>query len=73
MKTKTFDCVEMKRQGADKVQQELAGMTKEEEIAFWRNGTEELIQQQRQARAATMLETMSLPSQDAPQRRSGRP
>lgn len=49
MNTKTFDCVEMKRQGAEKVQQELAGMTLEEEIAFWQRGTEELRQQQRQA------------------------
>ena len=52
MKTKIFDCVEMKRQGAEKVQQELAGMTweeeMEEEIAFWQRGTEELRQRQTQ-------------------------
>ena len=46
MKPKPFDCVEMKRRGAEKVQQELAGMTPEEEIAFRQNGTDlsELLQ-----------------------------
>ena len=72
MKTKIFDCVEMKRQGAEKVQQELAEMTREEEIAFWQNGTEELRQRQVQIRAAT-LETMSPLGQEAPKRRSERP
>ena len=70
MKTKTFDCVEMKRQGAEKVQQELAGMTREEEIAFWQRGTEELKQYQRQVRAAALLETMPPPSQETPKRQS---
>lgn len=66
MKTKTFDCVKMKRQGAEKVQQELAGMTLEEEIAFWQRGTEELRQRQMQARAVGEIETM--PGQEAPKR-----
>ena len=70
MKMKTFDCVEMKQQGAEKVQQELAGMTREEEIAFWQHGTEQLKQQQRQVRTATLLETLSLPGQETPKRRS---
>ncbi len=30
MKTKTFDCVEMKRRGAEAVQAALAGLTPEE-------------------------------------------
>ncbi len=52
MKTKkTFDCVEMKRRGAEEVQRTLAGMTPEEELAFWQNGTEELRQKQSRARA----------------------
>ena len=67
MKTKTFDCVEMKRQGAGKVQQELAGMTLEEEIAFWQSGTEQLRQRQRQIRAVAEIETMPLPGQAAPE------
>ena len=68
MKTKTFDCLEMKRQGAEKVQQELAGMTLEEEIAFWRNGTEELKQRQKQVRAAGEIETLPLPGGESPKR-----
>ena len=50
MKTKTFDCVEMKRRGAALVQQRIAGMTPEQELEFWRKRTEELRQQQRQRR-----------------------
>jgi len=47
MKTKTFDCVAMKRRGAEVVQQDLAGLTPEEELAYWQSGTEELQQRQR--------------------------
>jgi len=49
--TKTFDCVEMKRRGAEEVQKVLAGMTPEEELAYWQIGTEELRKRQRQSRA----------------------
>lgn len=41
-KSKTFDCVDMKRKGAEQVQQEIAGMSIEQELAYWRKGTEEL-------------------------------
>jgi len=50
MKTKTFDCVEMKRKGAEKVRQETAGMTPEQELAYWQRGTEELRSLQRSRR-----------------------
>ena len=52
MKTKTFDCIEMKRRGAEEVQAVLAGLTPEEELAFWQSGTAELEQRQTQVRAA---------------------
>ena len=52
MKTKTFDCVEMKRRGAEEVQAALAGLTPEEELAFWQRGTAELERRQAQVRAA---------------------
>lgn len=42
MKTKTFDCVEMKRRGAEKVQKQLEGKTFEEKLAYWKKGTKEL-------------------------------
>lgn len=41
-RTKTFDCVEMKHKGAEKVWQATRGMTQEEELAFWAQGTREL-------------------------------
>jgi hypothetical protein len=44
MKTKAFDCVEMKRIGAEKVREKTATMTREEEIRFWRERSRELRQ-----------------------------
>jgi hypothetical protein len=32
---KTFDCVEMKRKGAEKVQEKIAGLSLEEKIKYW--------------------------------------
>jgi hypothetical protein len=46
MKTKTFDCVEMKHLGAEKVQEQIAGMTREEEIKFWKERSQELRRRQ---------------------------
>ena len=51
MKTKKFDCVEMKRRGAAKVQETIAGMTPEQELEFWRKQTEELRRRQREIQA----------------------
>ena len=36
MKNKAFDCVEMKRQAAQKVQECIAGMSDQEKIAYFR-------------------------------------
>ncbi|GBD88136.1 hypothetical protein BMS3Abin03_02071 [bacterium BMS3Abin03] len=33
---KEFDCVEMKRKGAAKLQKKLAGLSIEEELLFWK-------------------------------------
>lgn len=46
MKTKKFDCVEMKHLGAEKVQENTAGMTREEEIRFWKERSQHLRQHQ---------------------------
>lgn len=51
MKTKTFDCVEMKRRGAEYVYSITKDMTPEEEVEFWRQRTEELRQEQQRLRA----------------------
>ena len=50
-KTKTFDCVAMKRRGAALLREKLKGMSEEEELEFWRRGTEELRRRQAEARA----------------------
>jgi len=42
MKTKTFDCVEMKRRGARAVYEAVKGMTVEQEVEYWRKRTNEL-------------------------------
>ena len=39
---KSFDCVQMKRDGARRVHEAIKGMTVEEEVAFWRQRTEEM-------------------------------
>lgn len=39
MKTKTFDCVEMKRKGAEVVYQKVAGLNREQQLEYWRRGS----------------------------------
>jgi len=41
-KTKIFDCVQMQHRGGQAVMKRLAGMTLEEEVAYWKRGTEQL-------------------------------
>ena len=50
MKTKTFDCVEMKRRGSEMVRKRLEGKTREEQLQYWRKGTEELRRLQKKVR-----------------------
>jgi hypothetical protein len=40
---KKFDCVEMKHKGAEIVQARLAGMTREEQLAYWEQRGKELL------------------------------
>jgi hypothetical protein len=40
---KKFDCVEMKHKGAEVVQARLAGMTREEQLAYWEERTRALL------------------------------
>ncbi len=42
MKTKTFDCVEMKRRGAELVQKQLEGKTLAQKLEYWQKRTDEL-------------------------------
>lgn len=60
MKTKkTFDCVEMKHYGAEEVQKIIAGMTPEEELAYWQSGTEELRRRQEELCLLRQTEAIS--------------
>ena len=52
MKTKTFDCVEMKRAAQEKIRQAVQGMTLEEEVEFFRAGAEEFEKRLQDARRA---------------------
>jgi len=38
---KTFDCVEMMHQGALRIHEETKNMTREQELAYWRQKDEE--------------------------------
>jgi hypothetical protein len=44
---KSFDCVDMKHRGAERVQQKLAGMSRVQQLEYWRGRTEELLDIQR--------------------------
>jgi hypothetical protein len=46
MKTKNFDCVEMKHLGAEKIREKIQDMTREQEAAFWNERTQALRQHQ---------------------------
>ena len=48
---KDFDCVEMKRKGAEHVRRLTAGMTREQLLAFWAEETRKLREEQAAARA----------------------
>jgi len=41
MKTKTFDCVEMKRRAAARIHEEIGDLTLEQKIEYWRQQSEQ--------------------------------
>lgn len=47
----TFDCVEMKRRGAEYVYNIIKDMTPEQEVEYWRQRTEEIRREQERLRA----------------------
>lgn len=47
---KTFDCVHMKRQGAERVMEQLKGKSLQEQLEYWQKGTEDLKRRQFQLR-----------------------
>ncbi len=48
MKTKTFDCVAMKRRGAERIYEKTKGMTLSEQVAFWKERSDDLRKAQRE-------------------------
>ena len=48
-KKKSFDCVDMKHEGAAIIQAKLEGMSREEQLAYWQKRTNELKEFQRKA------------------------
>ncbi len=48
MKTKTFDCVEMKRRGAARIYEKTKDLSLEQRIEFWRRRSEAFRQEQEQ-------------------------
>jgi hypothetical protein len=48
MKTKTFDCVRMKRQGAERVMKQLESKSFQEQVEYWHKGTEDLKRHQQE-------------------------
>ena len=48
MKKKTFDCVEMKRQAALRIHEQLKGMTVEQQIDYWKQRSEEFRREQQE-------------------------
>ena len=47
---KEFDCVEMKRKGAEILNKKLNGLSVEEELLFWQTRTAELRKEQKKLR-----------------------
>jgi hypothetical protein len=45
MKNKSFDCVEMKRKGAEVIYQKVASLSIEQQLEYWRKGSDSLRQQ----------------------------
>lgn len=50
MKVKTFDCVEIKHRGAEKVREQTKEMTLKQELAFWQERSRILNQRQKVAK-----------------------
>ena len=49
MKNKSFDCVEMKLKGAEAVYQKVATLSFEQQLEYWRKGSDSLRQQMQSA------------------------
>ena len=58
---KSFDCVEMQHRGGDAIYEATKNMTREEELAWWREKEEALIRKQEALRARGTQEGALVP------------
>jgi len=56
---KTFDCMKSKREGQELLRKKLAGMTREEQLAYWHEQTEAMREKQRRVREDTTPERIA--------------
>ena len=54
MKTKSFDCVEMKRRGSLRIHEETKDLTPEEKTEYWKRRNEEMFDHQRRLKEQQM-------------------
>ncbi|RLG33453.1 hypothetical protein DRN98_03895 [Methanosarcinales archaeon] len=57
MKTKKFDCVEMKNQAASNVRKKLKGLTMSERLSFWKKRHKQMTRQQMNQKKSTPHKT----------------
>ena len=62
MKIRTPDCVKLQHDGARRIRRKLRGMTREQELEYWRRATDELVAECRAARHRLHLADNSKPS-----------
>ena len=48
MKTKTFDCIEMKRKAAERIYEETKDFTLEQRIAYWQQKSDAFLRKQQE-------------------------
>jgi len=54
MKTKSFDCVEMKRRGSLRIHEETKNLTPEEKLEYWKKRNEEMFDHQHRSKEQQM-------------------
>ena len=57
MKTKTFDCVEMKRRGSLRIREETKDLTPDEKVEYWKKRNEEMFDHQRRLKEQQMMKS----------------
>jgi hypothetical protein len=57
MKTKSFDCVQMKREGAEQVRRQLESLTPEQRRAFWEERYQRLRERQQQRKQSKVAQS----------------